>query len=900
MRSDGPTAASFEDVFGPDARPYCTPRARPPFTDMSGHGDTPAHGVSAERADDSHLARSEEQGHPAFWAAAVHVGGVTGFACFDGLANEVWCAQSADDASLSFVRLCVAHAQPRTIYASSKSSDEFLDALAEALADTAAPCGAVEVKLESSTLFSLDAARRRLCCTRIDAIAGAQHSVHALNSLVRLDAEAQVRATGALIALLQREGLLMSSLALVRERALAGFLTVDESSMAALGIFSLEAHPNRMMGTGGAKEGLSVFGLFDTTLTPAGKRLLRAWFKRPLVDVQAVCERQEAVAWLLCNEEDAAALAGALRRVKDLPALLMRLRTVAAFTPKKSWQALLDSLAALAQVQEALDCGAAALGETDKVKGMGVHPPDATRLFQRLAAAIHQPALRAVYDLVGGVIDFRPDEEQDAGAETSQATAMVAPEVSEELDQLKDQYAALPELLTQVAELQLERIPAGAARPGGVSLSVSYIPKVGHAVRLQGPGTRPLRADLAAALPDYEFAFEGETEEGWGTFYFADCSRGLDARFGDLYHRILDLEGALLTDLKKRVLLHAPHLLAAVAAASEADCLLAFTRAAHSFDLCRPQLTNDNVLLIQGGRHLLQERVADVFIPNDTDVRADSGRVNIVTGPNGSGKSVYLKQVALIVFLAHTGAFVPAQSARIGTTDRIFTRLASAEAVCAPVQQSSFMRDLHQVALAVRHATARSLLIVDEFGKGTLATDGTGLLCATVEYLLAREVPPRTFVATHFTECADPAVLARHPALAFHVMTVLTVAKGATGAAATSSDDITFLFRLTSGHAASSYGLHCAKLAHVPPSVLARAAEVAAAQQAGRPVPVRADAQMGARTQRFAAMVQALIQFDPDGQGDPRAFLKDVCMPPRQKEEEEDAQAGPDSPAPAE
>jgi DNA mismatch repair protein MSH5 len=210
-----------------------------------------------------------------------------------------------------------------------------------------------------------------------------------------------------------------------------------------------------------------------------------------------------------------------------------------------------------------------------------------------------------------------------------------------------------------------------------------------------------------------------------------------------------DLEGALLCDLKNRVLDHAPALTAAAGAAAELDCLVALARGARQLNLHRPQLTRDNVLRIKNGaslstcecthalrityaccvhtgRHLLQEQRVDVFVPNDTHVGATEGRINIVTGPNFSGKSVYLvrlsermsfvhhiltsmacpfpcwsaplqKQVALIVFLAHTGSFVPADEAIIGLTDRIFTRITSSDSLDAAVAQSSFMCDTHQV-----------------------------------------------------------------------------------------------------------------------------------------------------------------------------------------------------------
>jgi DNA mismatch repair protein MSH5 len=149
-----------------------------------------------------------------------------------------------------------------------------------------------------------------------------------------------------------------------------------------------------------------------------------------------------------------------------------------------------------------------------------------------------------VYDLISGVIDFEDDA--DSVGEPGAACAMVQAGVSDELDEMKHMYAGLPDFLTQVAKEEMKRVPgelwqlgADDAGGGGLVLSISYIPKVGHAVRLAGAGTRPLCAPLAEALPDYSFGFEGETDEGYGAYYFCDRTRQLDDKFGDLFHRIL-------------------------------------------------------------------------------------------------------------------------------------------------------------------------------------------------------------------------------------------------------------------------------------------------------------------------------------------------------------------------
>ena len=256
---------------------------------------------------------------PAVWAAAVHIRGVTGVAVFDADATSIWVAEAPDEPSggFAFLRLALERAAPRIVYASSKASDEFVAAIAAGLAaaraeddgadadapgtpsgggsgggggarraskSSAATC-ADDVRIEKATLFGLDAARKRLLAVRVEAMGGAP-GMHALHARVRLDAEAQVRACGALIAILSRDGMLLCAapdgggdvapthLASICERSLEGYLTADNESMLALGIFAPEAHPSQFLGS--AKEGLSVFALLDTCITQARAAIRRS------------------------------------------------------------------------------------------------------------------------------------------------------------------------------------------------------------------------------------------------------------------------------------------------------------------------------------------------------------------------------------------------------------------------------------------------------------------------------------------------------------------------------------------------------------------------------------------------------------------------------------------------
>eukprot|EP00887_Chlorella_sp_A99_P001023 scaffold14.g1023.t1 len=635
------------------------------------------------------------------------------------------------------------------------------------------------------------------------------------------------------------------SLTSLAEFSLGGFLTLDPVSLEALQIFSSEGHPSAM-GIGSSKEGFSVFSTLCRCVTPPGRRLLRLWFARPIIHLGVLNDRLDGVEFFVRRPDALAALRTALRKagpggkggqcwdvehgVKDAPRLLERLRGTQTAPDMHDFQALAAGLAAALQVRElvvqlapaAATDGGASAGVAGSAWGAGSlsfqqqqrrqeerwdalgeagPSPEASPqlgaaggqlgsaslpavLFK--AAAALREELVACHSLITSVLD--PEQALDG--------MMVA---EGELDSLKALYFWLPDLLTRV---------------------------VGFLMRVEG-GALP--AHLDEHLPDWTVAFEATgandggggalgadaAEPAGGSYYHTACTRQLTARYGDIQHRIRDMELGIATQLTARLAgaqraAFAPALAAAWLSLAELDCLLSLADAARELGLCRPQLMRAAELEIKGGRHLLAERLlpAGEFIPNDTSMGEASGRLQVVTGPNCSGKSVYAKQarplaglrasagwpcraasscpcaksVGVITFLAHVGSFVPAQSARVGLADRIFTRLSSHEAAAPGAglpQQSSFMVDLTQVASMLRLATERSLCILDEFGKGTLATDGVGLLCGTLHHLAGLSRPPRLVLCTHFTEVLSPARLPRSPHLAFFTMSVIVQQAGA-------------------------------------------------------------------------------------------------------------------------
>lgn len=264
----------------------------------------------------------------------------------------------------------------------------------------------------------------------------------------------------------------------------------------------------------------------------------------------------------------------------------------------------------------------------------------------------------------------------------------------------------------------------------------------------------------------------------------------------------------------------------------ELDCLVALACGARDLNLSRPEVTDANTIQIVGGRHILQELTIPAFVVNDTSLCGGSGGVEsssittsspsmiIMTGPNYSGKSIYLKQVALITYMAHVGSFVPAASAQIGLTDQILTRIATRESLSKT--SSAFMTDLQQITMALQMATRRSLLIIDELGKGTDAADGAGLAAGVFEHLLSRGIEtPKVLAATHWHEIFEAGFLLPRAGLEFAHMEVLVEEAGGQ-----IDKQVTHLYSYKQGRSVQSFGTCCAAMNSVPPPIVARAEQL--------------------------------------------------------------------------
>ncbi|KAK4224619.1 muts domain V-domain-containing protein, partial [Podospora fimiseda] len=596
----------------------------------------------------------------------------------------------------------------------------------------------------------------------------------------------------------------------------ADTMLISADSLMSLQITHSELHPNPHMqcprgSEPTASKSLSVIGLIQSLASTAqGKRRLRQILLRPSTSINLIQERQIAIGILLRskNAETANSMRKTLRKLKDTKALLLHVkkgvdRVRGELSIRiRDWEALLRFVMVTVNIGQAVDM---------------LEGAQQVAVFTRIREEIDTSQFIVLSKVIMETFDF------DA-SKTSGHTE-IRPTASDCLSELRSEYEQLMSLLPELKQTQLNEVPKWAHK---YILDCSISRQLGFLVRV---------------TPDPETGegmYHGKDEDEWekilvnetGVFYATRYMNELRSQYGDLISSILDEEIALILDASQMVREYEEDIVRALELYGELDSLLAFAAAAEKYNWVPPRMTTSNVVYIVDGRHPLQELLVPAFIPNSCSLEGGNGMARpgseeyeercgdkkatmlILTGPNNSGKSIYMKQVALIVYLAHTGCYVPATQATIGLTDRILTRISTRET--SVDDESAFMTDIKQAAFSMNFATRRSLLLLDEFGKGTTAGNGAGLLTAYLMHLLDLEAErPKVLVGTHLHEIFEPNFLESREGVELAHMEVLINKE-----AEDIEDQITFLHRLLPGRDPKSLGIMCAEICGFAPDFL--------------------------------------------------------------------------------
>ena len=510
----------------------------------------------------------------------------------------------------------------------------------------------------------------------------------------------------------------------------------------------------------------SLLWVLDRTKTAMGGRLLRSWLERPLLSVTAINKRLASVEALVKSAMDREELIAALTGIGDMERLIGRI--VYGSAGGRDLASLRAALGKLPELKEKLSpFPAGRLGELGESLDL---LEDAYALLSR------------------AVVDEPPFSVREGG--------FIRDGFHPEVDRLRDILSGGKSVIADVEAREREKT-------GIKSLKVGYNKVFGYYIEVS--------KSYYDQVPDAYIRKQT----------LAGCERYITQELKDLEHtvltasdRVVALEYEIFTDLRAQVSARMERIQSTAAAVAELDALCSLASAAVKNNYCRPEVDEGGVIEIHDGRHPVVERMlsGSLFVPNDTYMGEREDRVAIITGPNMAGKSTYMRQVALITLMAQVGSFVPARAARIGVVDRIFTRIGASDDLGAG--QSTFMVEMTEVADILKYATSRSLLILDEIGRGTSTFDGMSIARAVLEHCADRKkLGAKTLFATHY-----------------HELTALEEAipgvKNYSIAIRSRGEELIFLRKIIPGGADRSYGIEVAKLAGLPETVVKKARSV--------------------------------------------------------------------------
>ncbi len=507
----------------------------------------------------------------------------------------------------------------------------------------------------------------------------------------------------------------------------------------------------------------TLLGVLDRTATPMGARLLRDWILHPLRDLAALTSRQDVIAAFLAEPHILSKCRESLRGIRDIERTTSRLSQGTGNA--RDLQSLSISLSHIPTLK------------ADYSSLLTDHCSLSNQLHE-----FHELTVM----LTAALTDEPPSHLRDGG--------VIRDGWSPALDELRDASRGGKDWIARLQEDERKRT-------GIDSLKIKFNNVFGYFIEIT-------TSQLAKVPDDYTRKQTMSNAER----YITPALKKMENKVLGAEERAKQLENELFLELRSRVVTHLPNLQKTAAAVAEIDVLCALSEVAQYHRHCRPVLNSSNGFFVTNGRHpVLEQTLTDVkFVPNDTELDPDTARLQILTGPNMAGKSTYIRQIALIAVMAQIGAFVPAESATLGLVDRIFCRVGASDDLSRG--QSTFMVEMSETALILNHATDRSLVILDEIGRGTATFDGLSIAWAVAEHL-HDTIGCRTLFATHYHELTDLANT--RPAVANYNVAVREW-----------NEEIIFLHKILPGAADKSYGIQVARLAGLPKPVVERAKSI--------------------------------------------------------------------------